>query len=58
MPIYMCPALAEHMTPGLKKRMQGKSCFNFKAAPEPELAGQLAALTKAAFERWQGQHWV
>src|ERR1051325_3087739 len=29
MPIYMCPALAKGMSPTLRKRMQGKACFNF-----------------------------
>src|SRR5262249_42816868 len=37
MPIYMCPALTKSISPALKKRMQGKTCFNFKAQPEPEL---------------------
>src|SRR5712692_5117878 len=36
MPLYMCPVLTKSITPGLKKRMQGKTCFNFKTDPEPE----------------------
>src|SRR5579871_390693 len=35
MPIYMSPALQKSITPALKKRMQGKSCFNFKTVPDP-----------------------
>ena len=52
MPVYMCPDLLERISPGLKKRMQGKSCFNFKQ-PEPALFKELAALTRAGFERFQ-----
>jgi hypothetical protein len=29
MPVYCHPELLEDITPALKKRMQGKSCFNF-----------------------------
>jgi len=32
MPVYVNPALLSTVSPELKKRMQGKSCFNFKAA--------------------------
>ena len=52
MPIYMCPELLALISPDLKKRMQGKTCFNFKA-PDPELFAELAALTKAAYARWK-----
>ena len=30
MPVYMFPDLLKGISPELKKRMQGKSCFNFK----------------------------
>src|SRR5579859_1203668 len=30
MPVYGCPKLLEGMSPELKKRMQGKACFNFR----------------------------
>jgi hypothetical protein len=33
-PIYMFPKLREQLSPELKARMQGKSCFNFKTADE------------------------
>lgn len=49
MPVYTHAALAAKISPALKKRMQGKSCFNFKAADEA-LFAELAALTKAAAE--------
>ena len=34
MPVYMFPDLLEGISPALKKRMQGKSCFNFKQVDE------------------------
>ena len=30
-PVYTHPALLEGISPSLRKRMQGKSCFNLKA---------------------------
>ena len=34
MPVYIYPELLEGISPELKKRMQGKSCFNFKKLDE------------------------
>ncbi|WGM37680.1 hypothetical protein [Caulobacter sp. NIBR1757] len=45
MPVYSHPALAAKISPALKKRMQGKSCFNFKAADQA-LFDELEALTR------------
>ena len=50
MPINMCPSLTKGIPPALKKRMQGKSCFNFKAVPEPELIADLERLTAAGLK--------
>lgn len=47
MPVYSHPALLADISPDLKKRMQGKSCFNFRAE-DPALFDQLEALTRAA----------
>ena len=58
MPLYMCPVLAKSISPALKKRMQGKTCFNFKTDPEPELIAALTRLTEAAFQQWSEQKWV
>jgi len=33
-PVYTDPSLLEGISPELKKRMQGKSCFNFKSADQ------------------------
>ena len=45
MPIYMNPALQAAVSPALKKRMQGKSCFNFTSIDRDQLR-ELADLTK------------
>ncbi len=58
MPIYMCPGLIQSISPALKKRMQGKTCFNFKAAPEPELIDALTRLTEAGFKAWSDKKWA
>ena len=52
MPVYMYPDLLREISPELKKRMQGKSCFNFKRF-EPELFRELEDLTKKSYERFQ-----
>ena len=52
MPLYMNPPLMSAVSPGLKKRMQGKTCFNFKTAPEPELLAELGQLVEAAKNDW------
>jgi len=58
MPLYMCPALTKSVAPALKKRMQGKTCFNFKSDPEPELIAALRRLTEAAFQQWSEKKWM
>jgi hypothetical protein len=58
LPIYMCPALTKSISPALKKRMQGKTCFNFNAEPEPELIAGLTRLTEEAFKRWSEEKLV
>jgi len=45
MPVYTHAALAAKISPALRKRMQGKSCFNFKVADEA-LFTELEALTR------------
>lgn len=58
MPLYMCPVLAKSISPALQKRMQGKTCFNFRTEPEPELIAGLKRLTEAGFEQWRERKWV
>jgi hypothetical protein len=45
MPVYMNPRLLEGISPDLRKRMQGKSCFNFRRNDEA-LLGELERLTE------------
>jgi hypothetical protein len=52
MPVYMYPDLLEGISPALKKRMQGKSCFNFKQVDEG-LLDELEVLTQKSFNRFQ-----
>ena len=55
MPVYACPELLDAVSPELKKRMQGKSCFNFKEIDE-RLFKELANVTKAAAKRFSGKN--
>ena len=48
--VYGFPDLLEGISPELKKRMQGKSCFNFKAVDET-LFKELARLTERSYQR-------
>ncbi len=48
---------AEAVFDPLRKRLQGKSCFNFKQ-PDPVLFAELTALTRAGFERYQSAGYV
>ena len=47
MPIYMDRALMAIVSAALRKRMQGKACFNFKTIERSE-AKELGTLTKKA----------
>jgi len=57
MPLYTNPELLDGLSPGLKKRMQGKSCFNFVELDKP-LLEELALLTKAGFASYREQGFV
>ena len=58
MPLYMNPSLQSAIPPDLKKRMQGKTCFNFKKQPEPALLKELDKLTEAALTDWAAKKWL
>lgn len=57
MPVYVDPALLRDASTALRKRMAGKSCFNF-AAVDRVLFKELAALTKAGFARYKAEGFV
>lgn len=49
MSVYASPDIVASMSPELRRRMQGKSCFNFTTVDEP-LFEELARITQAGFE--------
>ncbi len=57
MPLYVKPELLESISPALKARMQGKSCFNFSAV-DPVLFKELDDLTRAGYSSYQAQGFV
>ncbi|MEE4329414.1 MAG: hypothetical protein V2J10_01000 [Wenzhouxiangella sp.] len=57
MPVYVNPDLLADLSPELRKRMQGKSCFNFTTVDEG-LFSELADLTEAAFADYRRQGFV
>jgi hypothetical protein len=57
MPVYYAPQLQKSLSPALKARMQGKSCFNFKIVDEA-LFKELQQLTARGFELSRREHIV
>lgn len=55
MPVYIFPALLDEISPTLKKRMQGKSCFNFTTLSQ-EALDELASLTKRGYQRYKQEY--
>lgn len=52
MPVYAAPRLVQSLSPELKKRMHGLSCFNFTTI-EPNQIKELSRLTKAGIEAFR-----
>jgi hypothetical protein len=52
MALYFNPPMNALVPPSLKKRMQGKTCFNFKAV-DKELFAELKTLTQAAIDDYR-----
>lgn len=57
MPLYVSSELAKKISPELKKRMQGKSCFNF-SAPDEKLFAELGTLAEAGLAEYRKRGWV
>jgi hypothetical protein len=57
MPVYCFPELQSTISPELKKRMQGKSCFNFKAIDE-KMFKELGKLTKKALAKFKDEKFL
>ena len=56
-PVYMWPDLLSNLSPELRRRMQGKSCFNFTSI-DPALMSELEGLTRASFDRFRTECFV
>ena len=56
-PLYFFPELLDGISPELKKRLTGKSCFNFKKSTETVFA-DLENLTKASFETFKQKEMI
>ena len=57
MSVYAVPDDAKTISPELKKRMQGKACFNFKEVDE-KLFKELAQLTKIGAKRFSDEKFI
>lgn len=57
MSVYVSPQEMKMMSPELKKRMQGKSCFNFKEVDD-KLFQELQKLTKAGAEKFSNESFI
>jgi len=57
MPVYASPDLLKDMSPELRKRMQGKSCFNFKTVDE-KLFKELEKITKSGFKKFNDSEFL
>jgi len=58
LPLYMNASLSGTTSPALKKRMQGKACFNFKTVPDGDLIAELERLTAAGFKSFDDKNWL
>ncbi|HEY3040891.1 MAG TPA: hypothetical protein VGJ66_19285 [Pyrinomonadaceae bacterium] len=57
MPVYASSDLLQAMSPELRRRMQGKSCFNFKTVDE-KLLEELEKITKAGFKKFHNPEFL
>src|SRR6185503_1401320 len=57
MSVYAAPELLKQISPELKKRMQGKSCFNFKEV-DRKLFAELKTLTKDSAAKFTDEKFV
>ena len=57
MPVYVEPTLLNKISTDLKKRMQGKSCFNFITVDE-DLFIELRKLTKKGYQFYKSEGYL
>lgn len=58
LPLYMNESLSRTISPALRKRMQGKACFNFKTPPDAALLADLERLTRDGFRTFDAKYWL
>jgi len=49
-PVYKFPALLNDLPPEIKKRMQGKSCFNFKKELSEEDLVEMRRISQSSYD--------
>ena len=52
MPVYVFPELLKDISPALKQKMQGKSCFNFKSV-DADLFEELKTLSEKSYQAYK-----
>ena len=57
MSVYASPELLKNISPELKKRMQGKACFNFKDV-DKKLFSELKSLTKDGAVKFSNEEYM
>jgi hypothetical protein len=57
MPVYAIAEVRDAISPELKKRMQGKACFNF-SSPDEKLFKELSKLTKVGFKKFTAKDFL
>jgi len=57
MSVYASPDLLKNISPELRKRMQGKSCFNFKEV-DKKLFSELKALAKDGAAKFSNKKYI
>ena len=57
MSVYASPDFMKNMSPDLKKRMQGKSCFNFKQTDQ-KLFDELKELTRVGAAKFNDGNFI
>lgn len=57
MPVYVSPDLVQGVSEALRKRMQGKSCFNFRSIND-ELFAELGRLTQSGYDYYVAEGYI
>jgi hypothetical protein len=57
MPLYFNPPMNALVSPALKKRMQGKTCFNFKSI-DKDLFAELKTLTQVGVDEYRKREYL